>query len=80
MPLDPRIHFALSNLTQSTPFIRLYTAKTIEEELQRAGELFLKQQMDINLSKKEVRIFLEISISQKKLFSFSQNFTSIDIL
>lgn len=54
LPGDPRVHFALSCLNQSTPFIRVYVAKIIEEELQRAGELFLKQHVVINLARKEV--------------------------
>jgi hypothetical protein len=57
IPLDPRVHFALSCLTASTSFVRVYTAKTIEEELQRAAEIYLKHSVTISLTKKEV-IFL----------------------
>eukprot|EP01119_Soliformovum_irregulare_P009379 TRINITY_DN2264_c0_g1_i3.p1 TRINITY_DN2264_c0_g1~~TRINITY_DN2264_c0_g1_i3.p1 ORF type:complete len:1409 (+),score=408.49 TRINITY_DN2264_c0_g1_i3:529-4227(+) len=56
LPLDPRIHFAVSLLNKSSPFMRMYKAKTIEEELQRAGEIFMKSECVISLGKKEVML------------------------
>lgn len=60
MPLDARIHFALSQLTQSSPFVRFYSVAELEEELQLAGELFLQEQVEVILPRQQLilpRIF-----------------------
>lgn len=54
LPVDRRIHFALSYLNQSSPGIRIYNAQSIDEELQVAGELFLQNHMGINVEGGEV--------------------------
>lgn len=53
--------------------MRMYTAKTIEEELQRAGELFLKEQFETSVAKKEVFLF---SDSHSFTFHFTDSVAS----
>lgn len=54
VPLDARIHFALSQLTQSSPFVRFYSVAELEEELQLAGELYLQEQVEVILPRQQL--------------------------
>ena len=51
---DKRIYFAISYLFQSSPDIRVYTASTIDEDLQAAGDIYLTKHMRIDVEKGEV--------------------------
>jgi len=54
--VDPRIHFALSNLTISSPYIRAYLPATLEEQLQLAGVLYCQKYIQVEATKKEISL------------------------
>eukprot|EP01111_Echinosteliopsis_oligospora_P018110 TRINITY_DN8129_c1_g1_i1.p1 TRINITY_DN8129_c1_g1~~TRINITY_DN8129_c1_g1_i1.p1 ORF type:complete len:1351 (-),score=419.24 TRINITY_DN8129_c1_g1_i1:139-4191(-) len=56
LPLDPRIHFALSHLVKSGPIPRAYTAGYIDSQLQTAGETYLSQHFRVNPTTKQITL------------------------
>ncbi|MDT8444630.1 MAG: glycoside hydrolase family 15 protein [Desulfuromonadales bacterium] len=55
-PLDPRIHFALVCASLTCPPIEVYSAKTLDEDLEISGRTFLNAAVRIDREEKVVRL------------------------
>jgi hypothetical protein len=51
---DNKIHFAISYLTASSPFVHVLHASTLEEDLSQATEDFCLNHITVDVAKKEV--------------------------
>lgn len=54
-PFEPRIHFVLSLLNQSSPTLIILNEATVEEQINSSTEKFLKNRVKIDLPKKKVK-------------------------
>jgi hypothetical protein len=52
--VDCRIHFALSYMTVTDPYIRVINHYTVEEDLMNAGVEFCQKHISVDSAKKEV--------------------------
>lgn len=50
------VHFALSYLNQHTNFPRVFKAETLLADLRKAGELFLRNRVRVDIQKKKVLV------------------------
>jgi len=62
LPLDPRIHFAISCGAKSCPPIRFYNSGNLNKALDLATQVFIRENVDINIDKKQIKL--------SKLFSW----------
>ncbi|XP_041108187.1 uncharacterized protein LOC121316908 [Polyodon spathula] len=51
---DPRVHFALVCGAKSCPAVSVYTTENLERTLSRAAESFCQQEVQVDISKKQV--------------------------
>ncbi|KAJ6239826.1 electron carrier/ protein disulfide oxidoreductase [Anaeramoeba flamelloides] len=74
IPLEPRINFALSNLTNLSPPVKVFYSESLEKQLMQSSiEYFQSIKIQDNKIKKKTQIFLP-----KKFQKFSKNFGKND--
>lgn len=56
------VHFALSYLNQHTNFPRVFKAETLLADLRKAGELFLRNRVRVDIQTKKVSLGIERGI------------------
>lgn len=55
-PLDPRIHFALTSLSKSSPYITPMRADTLDNQLNALATAFLASQLDVDFKRSSLSL------------------------